>query len=470
MKHSLFFIVVSLFLFSSCDSYEKKDPIYFGGQIKNPKDDLVVIYKNGKQIASSKLNEDNKFLFKLDSITNGLYRFMHGEEFQYVYLKEKDSLLIRLNTWDFDGSLVFSGKGSQRNNFLIQLFLENEQEERQFYDFFSMNENDFSVKVDSFIKLKKLLYKQFKENSQEQSDDYNDLINAIIYLPTYANKEEYPIHFKKHHKHSKLPKLSDNFYKHRDMVANNNNPFKDYYAYKNYLWNNIYNLAYYQLEQDTLLDLSSVLLQQISKSINDIDIKNNMLQQAFVNSLFDSSCNKKDKEHNTTFFFNHCNDHRKKEKVNEILNIIKTLKKNTTLPEFYLKDINDKLINSNTLLGNNLVLYFWPKEANRINNMAKRINYLINKYPKVQFIGIDGQLENYDWKNFIEHYNLLETMQFQLVEHNKNTFYTNDFPRAIIINKDGIIQSNFTFISQYNFEPLLHQLEKKQINKLKPIK
>jgi len=460
MKNSLIFIVVSLILFISCDSHDKKETIYFGGQIKNPKDDIVVIYKNDKQIASTKLNQNNNFLFKLDSISNGLYRFKHGQEFQYIYLEKKDSLLIRLNTWDFDGSLVFSGKGSHRNNFLIQLFLENEQEERELYKFFNLDEEYFSNKVDSVIKLKKLLYNQYKNNSQEQSDDFNDLINDIIYLPTYANKEEYPIQYKKHHKLKKLPQLSNKFYNHRTLVINNNNPFKDYYAYKNYLWNNIYNLAYYKLEQDTLLDLSSVLLKQISQSINDIDIKNNMLQQAFVNSLFDSSCDKKYKEHNTTFFLNHCNDKLKKDKVKEILSIINTLKKNTKLPEFYLKNTSDKLINSKILLGKNTVIYFWPKEANRIDNMAKRISYLIKKYPSIQFIGIDGQLENYDWKNYIELNNLELTKQFKLTDNNNKLFYTNDFPRAIIIDKNGIIKSNFTFISQYNFEPLLHKLEK----------
>ena len=38
--------------------------------------------------------------------------------------------MFRLNTLDFDESLVFTGEGAKKNNYLINLFLEHEKEEK----------------------------------------------------------------------------------------------------------------------------------------------------------------------------------------------------------------------------------------------------------------------------------------------------------------------------------------------------
>ena len=107
-----------------------------------------------------------------------------------------------------------------------------------------------------------------------------------------------------------------------------------------------------------------------------------------------------------------------------------------------------------------MVIYFWPKELNRIQKMAKRVHYLEKKYPKIQFVGIDGQLSNYNWKAYAKANGFNLSKQYQLAAKTNTTFYTNDFPRAIIINKKGIIQSNFTFISQRYFEQNLLVLKK----------
>ena len=458
MKFSFIYGFTILILLMSCDDSTKNKTIYFGGHIKNPKDNAVFIYKKDAKIATTQLNHDHNFIFKLDSLDTGLYTFKHGEEYQYIYLEQKDSLLIRLNTWDFDGSLVFSGKGANRNNFLIQLFLENEREDRQFYNYFNLDENAFSHKIDSILILKKLQFKHFKENSVKQNRAFEDLVKVVMYFPIYANKEEYPLHYKKYHHLEKLPKLSKSYYQHREMVKNNTNPFKNYYAYNNYLWNKIYNKSYYQHELETHKDLSVILLNQIVKQVDDEDLKNSMLQQTFINSLFDSNCSEKSKNLTKQLFYNNCTCDIKKEKVTNILSVINNLRNKERLPEFYLKNTKDKIINSKELLKSNLVIYFWPKEVNRIQNMAKRVNYLVKRYPKIRFVGIDGQLNNFNWKAYAKANGLELSNQFQLMEENKDLFYTNDFPRAIILNNKGIIQNNFTFISQKNFEDFLIKL------------
>ncbi|MEP5913204.1 MAG: transaldolase, partial [Flavobacteriaceae bacterium] len=107
--------------------------VFFGGEIVNPTSDYVVLYRNDSYIDSVKLDDGNRFAFNLQAIEEGLYHFDHSPELQYLYLQEGDSILIRLNTVEFDESLVFSGQGSEINNFLVEMYLAHEKEEPLIY-------------------------------------------------------------------------------------------------------------------------------------------------------------------------------------------------------------------------------------------------------------------------------------------------------------------------------------------------
>jgi len=103
-----------LFILVGCGEIKKDSPsVFFSGEIVNPTSEHVVLYKGDVVIDSSTLGKNNMFSFKLDSIEDGLYHFNHAPEYQYVYLEKGDSLLLRLNTVDFDESLVFSGTGEE---------------------------------------------------------------------------------------------------------------------------------------------------------------------------------------------------------------------------------------------------------------------------------------------------------------------------------------------------------------------
>ena len=111
------FLFLWLFI-ASCNNEKIEDTkTYFGGKIKNPREQFVYFFKDEKVIDSAKI-ENSRFLFELKSLENGLYTFKHGPEFQYLYLEPQDSLLLYLNTWNFDETINFSGKGSRKNNFL----------------------------------------------------------------------------------------------------------------------------------------------------------------------------------------------------------------------------------------------------------------------------------------------------------------------------------------------------------------
>ena len=116
MFFRFFFLIVIL---TSCTNNENT---FFGGKILNPSSDKLSLYKNDILIDESIIDSSGNFQIFIDSINSGLFNFYHDPEFQYIILEKNDSLKIRLNTLDFDESLVYTGSGSGKNNFLMDVF------------------------------------------------------------------------------------------------------------------------------------------------------------------------------------------------------------------------------------------------------------------------------------------------------------------------------------------------------------
>src|SRR5690554_8152381 len=111
MKH-LYFLLFLMLTFVSCKKDAKQnegDIAYLGGEIINPSNNYVVLLKGNSVIDTLPLDTKNRFLYKVKELIPGLYTFSHGGEIQMVLLEPLDSIMFRLNTMEFDESLVFTG-------------------------------------------------------------------------------------------------------------------------------------------------------------------------------------------------------------------------------------------------------------------------------------------------------------------------------------------------------------------------
>ena len=111
--------------FNDYPVYSSDYVAYFGGEIVNPSSPYVFFCRDNEVIDTLKIDKNNRFFIQFDSLAPGLYTFKHEPEYQYVYFDKNDSIMVTLNSKDFDGSLVFCGRGDQKNNFLVELFLKN---------------------------------------------------------------------------------------------------------------------------------------------------------------------------------------------------------------------------------------------------------------------------------------------------------------------------------------------------------
>ena len=235
MNRFLLFLSVSVLI--GCAGNNNSPSIYFAGEIVNPKNDSVVLYKGEERICASKLDKNNRFSFLLDdSAAEGLYNF-HHKEFQSVYLEKGDSVLLRVNTDDFDESLVFEGIGQEINNFLIETYLAQEHEERDLVrKFYVLEPNEFGKKIDSLNVIKTLLLNNLQIEAQMTEKAFA-VAKASIDYTSFLYMEKYPFRHRRAVKGGEKKELPSNYYnfrKHIDYNANELTYLRPYYNFINY--------------------------------------------------------------------------------------------------------------------------------------------------------------------------------------------------------------------------------------------
>ena len=129
MKRSGFLgLVLSLFVFSCTEKEDENKRVFIAGQIINPSSRTVTFYEGNKIVDMFELDEQLRFQKYYDSLSNGIFKLEHLPEYQSLLLEQGDSLWVRINAATFDESVVYSGKGASKNNFLMELFLKQEKE------------------------------------------------------------------------------------------------------------------------------------------------------------------------------------------------------------------------------------------------------------------------------------------------------------------------------------------------------
>ncbi len=453
-------LVFSLILMVSCQNENSNDVTYFGGKIINPKEGHVILFYQEKPIDTLYLDNDNKFMGSFDNVEEGLYHFMHGIEHQYIYLEPKDSLMLRLNTWDFDESLVFAGKGAERNNILIDCFLAYEQEKNFFYNAYRHQSDGFKNKVDSLLKTKMKKYNEFVGNHPEETEGYKQILKIALTYPAYARIERYPIAHVRSHKKDKFPEIDSSFYAFRSSISHNKSDLMYYPPYSNYVRNFLYNqtyaLGHKPMHDNYSPKFTNDLLVTIHKNVSCETTRNAFLKQTVISHFYNkSSCDINEDTFNNYLSLTSNNDDKKL--IKDLLNDTRLVRKNKSISNFVVKDYNDISRRIKDIIKNkNSLLFFWNPEFVSESYIASRIDYLTNKYPNIQFveIKIDGKstshIRNIDIKN-----------QFYLdANSTAHSFLSSKLPRSILVDHNGLVINGYASISSKNVQPYLASLQK----------
>lgn len=461
--YSMKYIIGSIILLLGigCDSFNnEKSTSYFGGEIINPKGDYVVFLKEDKVIDTLKLDKNNRFLKEFPSLKEGLYTFKHGAEFQYVYMQPTDSILVRLNTWDFDESLVFSGKGSSKNEFLINLFLQNQQEDRSMFKYFNLDEKQFEAKIDSLIQIKTAIYKEFANASTEDSKGFNKLINVAIYYPLYRLKEIYPYYHSKFNHLKKPPVISEEFYDFRKKINLNEKELVSFYPYQNYVVSYLYHLSYDNFNEESDYNLTVNLLNNVVKHIKLEDFKNTLLKRIVVNDFLKSESTCQLKDDILTIFTENCSNINYVTQVQSLVSDSKKIKNKSPLNNFEITSQNNETLEITDVIKNkNSVIYFWSTKYMSVDYLVNRINYLEANFPTINFIGINMQTVSF-LGNEPNLKKLNKQKQFNLPSNSSaHQFLASGYPRLIIVDKNGVVENGFTYLGAKSLNRELQNLK-----------
>ncbi len=423
MKKELLYLF--LFILAGCSKGEKKSPhVFFAGEIVNPTSNYVVLYKGDVVIDSAKLDKNNRFVFKLDSVTQGLHHFNHAPEYQYIFLEQGDSLLLRLNTIDFDESLVFSGSGSEINNFLLELFLANENEEQTIYgSSFALEPELFSRQIDSLrtIKLNDL---HALNAEMELSKAAREIAKASIDYTYFDYKEKYLFEHRKYTGKKTMHKLSDVFYGYRKHIDFNNHNLNYLRPYYNFMRSHIKNLSYTTCshkcaiknnEVNNQLHFNRHKLSLIDSLVKETELKDNLFRNVAFNYLLLAHDTQKNNKDFIEDFHLRSGNNRHIKEIDELYEGISNIQPQKKIPNVLVANINGDPIRLQEIAKNKkTVFYFWSgTEKRHFENIAKKAIYLSANKPDYTFVGINFKTDEATWKGMLNTSGLPQENQYR---------------------------------------------------------
>lgn len=456
LKVQILFFLIGSILLLGCSAKEEDSHTYFGGKIINPKTDHVVLFYQEKAIDTFKLDDNDSFLKKINLEKEGLYYFKHGIEHQYVYIEPKDSILVRLNTYKFDETLVFSGKGADRNNMLVDCFIDSEKDERRFYKLYKLEPDEFRTEVNKLENLKMKRFEQFVDRNQNETESFKNVLKMALTYPLYSKVERYPLARRETNHTLRLNELDSTFYSHRNKVSMNQDSIMFFYAYRDFLMSHLYNSVFSEGLDINSDEFTIQLMNKIDGHVGFESIKNTLLRQITIGHFYRKSSCAINKSAFQTFFEKSTSEE-DKQLVSRLLSDISSVHKGEKLNSFGIVDYNHTEHNiQNVIRGKNSVVYFWNPDYMSKGYVSSKINYLSRKYPNINFVGInlkDGK------HNRIRRIDIKS--QFYLHESSKaNEFLTSQMPRTILVNKKGIVVNGYASLSSQNIYQQVGELAK----------
>lgn len=455
------FIVFFLFFCYSCEFNQyNRSGIFFGGQIVNPSSREVTLYQGNKVVETLKLDKTIRFQKKFDSIVSGIYKLEHFPEFQTVLLEEKDSLWVRINAIAFDESIVFSGIGASKNNFLMELILKQKSESEYLSSKYASNSKTFNSILDSLLTEKKQLW--LKMDSVNTLSPIAQKVTQAAYIYHYANiRERYALL-----RGMQWTLQEDSlFFGFRKFLNYSDNDLAFFDPYINYILNFISqkslkpSIPYFKQKQTT--DFNIERLKVLDQKIKGTLLRNNLARAiAFQEILtFENHL-----QHNR-FLQYYATVNSSPVYLTEILALhssINNMETNKPLPNIALQAVSRENVSSDSILNNKVtVIYFWSQtQMNHYKNTLEQVKYFQNKHPNIRFIGVCIQPFN----SMVDQVQkMMETNpedQFSIIDFEKasEAWVLTLLNKAIILNFKGKIIDGFGNFSDLAFEKKLTEL------------
>lgn len=447
-----------LLLLVALFSCKKKDDAsaettWIGGQIVNPKVDYVIFAQGENLLDTVKLDSNNFFLYHTDKMKEGLYILRHNET-QVFYINPGDSLLLHVNTLDFDESLAYSGKGGEKNNLLMDLYLKNESENQRLPQWYTLSPKEFTKKIDSLKKIKLTKLDKFIANNKVD-EGFKNVANSSINYDYFSKKELYAMANR-----LRADQLGKDYYSYRKKIDFGKEELRFYYPYYRFLnryFDNLIVSKHKPGANRNSFDFSLDKLKAIDSTISNDSIKNSLLRFTAMRYLF----NAKSAEEELRFYeeFEKANTNPKHlREIKELTTATMKMSQGNPAPNILLLTTDNTIIGLHNVITKPSVLYFWSaKASNQARVIHSRIAELKSKYPEYDFLGLNTDDHYRNWRAHVKNMGYDPAMEYQLenVLESEKTLILSSMNKSIILDKDKTILDGSTNIFNSNFEELL---------------
>ena len=460
MKKIVFLLCCCLFIGCQKEA-ERPTSAFFGGQIINPSSDFLSLYKYGQRIDSLPLDENNRFAQHYDSIEFGLFKMEHLPENQMVLIEAGDSIWSRANMTDFNASLVFSGLGSAKNNFLMDTYLAIENEIGYLSSKYASNSTVFSSIIDSLLLEKSQSWRNFSQ--QSQLSPLAMKVTQAAYIYPYANRlERYALI------RGKTAVKADSLYFNYRKFLNFAEPDLAFFEpYITYLMSYLSQEAleegqnFFQEKRNTEFNIKR--LELIFEKINH-PLLRNILARAVA---YEELLNFRNHAYHERFLQFYLSLNSSPLYQIEILGLHRALiqmEPGQPLPEVQLENhLGEILPSSTALAGRPTVLYFWSQtQMNHFKRTQERVKRYQAQFPNYRFVGVCIQPYNDLVRNYQEIMGIDPADQLALVnfEEVSNEWVITLLNKGIVLDKKGVILDGFANFSATNFPEQLSQLSR----------
>ena len=465
-------------IFYSCNLSDKEvTKTYFGGQIVNPKTDYVVFYQlhnpDYKVKDTFRLDTNNKFFHTFENLDAGLYSFDHGNEFQNVYLDPQDSIWFRLNTNDFDESLVFSGEGSKKNNYLLKLYMDHEMMSRALRQSSKMEPEDYITYIDS-IRQSEIEELNSFVAAIPQSEDFYRIAKANIDFSFYKQKEFYPFGHYGSRALTHYQDLPTDFYDYRDSINFNDNKLGEVRYYLSYLEDYFRNASleeiYQNQHQHIVFDPNSLSynlrqMELIDSTITNTDIKNYLLQKRALEYIGNVNDNIKNISIANKYFALSSDEQSVKDVIKKLVDAKVALEPGNKIPNVGLYNLDGQPIDLKDLVKEKInLIHFWSVDYKRqgISNHSKTAE-IQKQFPSLNVVSIDYSKEPLDhWQTQMKSWPIHHTTEVKLVKP-LDSYVTLDagLNKVILVDQNGKILSSGLRLYSSEFSRVLEELMKR---------
>ncbi len=425
-----FLLSLSILFLFSCSKQAPETTVIASGEISNPVADMVTI-SAGDETYTLDLSEDGTFADTLEIMNEGYYNLSHGQEGTSIYLIPGKAINIKLDSKEFDESLVYSGPGSNASTYLAAKQLRKE-EERSNFDvkaFYSADEAEFIKSVDEknagnmdFLGSFTDLPLSFTANEKENLN-FEKLMNLFSYQQAHSyfmNKTDF----------EPSSSVTSQF---ENVDFDNEENFINYDNYRNLSMNYYSSMA----SEDDI----DVVGDKIS-SLKSPSIKKAVLR----NMSYQISPSNEDLSKVVDIILSNADDEDFKSEISAKYESMKALAKGQPSPSFEYANISGEMVSSESLKGKLVYVDVWATWCGPCKREIPYLKEVEEKYKDkgVEFvsISIDKQKDKQKWIDFVNAESLKGVQVIADNDWNSDfvkSYSITGIPRFLLIDENGNI-------------------------------